>query len=116
MHGRIFHSEENKSDQRDASHSVRFKAVGAGTNGITGIIACAIGNDAGIARVVFFNFEDDFHQVRADVGNLCKDAAGDSKRGSPKRFADGKTDETRTSVVPRNEQKNKKHHQQLNTD
>src|SRR5262249_45514341 len=87
LNGWIFHREENKSDERDASDAVGFKTVGTGAYGVARVVASAVGNNAGVARVVFFNFEDDFHEIGADVGDFGEDAAGDSKRGGAEGFA-----------------------------
>ena len=116
MHGGIFHREENKSDQRNASHAVSFKPVSAGANGVAGVVSRAVGNDTGIARVVFLDFEHDLHEVGADIRDLSKDAAGDAQRGSAKRFANGESDEARTGEIARNEQQNEEHHHQLDAD
>jgi hypothetical protein len=36
--------------------------------------------NAGIARVVFLDLEDDLHQIGADVGDLREDAARHAQR------------------------------------
>ncbi len=95
-------AKKNKRDQRNASHAVGFKAIGAGANRIPRIISGAIGNDAGIARVVFLDFEDDLHQVGADIGDFRENAAGDAEHRRAKRFTDGEADEARACVVTRN--------------
>ena len=109
-------AEQNESDERDAGDAVGFEAVGAGADGVAGVVTGAIGDDAGIAGVVFLDFEDDFHQVGADVGDLGEDAAGDAQRRGAERFADGEADEARAGVIARNEEQNEKHHQQLDAD
>ena len=99
MHRRALYAEENESDQRYASDAVRLEAVGARPDGIARIVAGAIGNHAGIASVVFFDLEDDFHQVGTDIGNLGEDAAGDSQRRCAERFADREPDEALTGII-----------------
>jgi hypothetical protein len=95
--------QQNESDERDAGHAVSLESVRGRPHRIPRIITRAIGYYAGVACVVFLNFEDDFHEVGTDVGNFGEDAAGDAQRGGAKGFADGETDETRTRIVPRDE-------------
>ena len=116
LHRRALYSQQDEGNQRDAGHAVGFKSVGAGSHRIAGVVAGAVGDHARVARVVFFDLEDDLHQVGADVRNLGEDAAGNAQRRRAQRFADGETDEARASVVARNEEQNKKHHQQFNAD
>ncbi len=116
LDGGVFHAEKNEGDQRDAGDAVGLETVGAGAHGIAGVVAGAVGDDAGVAGVVFLDLEDDFHEVGADVGDLGEDAAGDAERGRAERFADGEADEARAGVVARNEEKNQEHHQQLDAD
>ena len=91
--------EQNKSDERDAGHAVSFKSVGGRPNRIPRIVAGAIGDDAGISRIVFLDFEDDFHEVGADVGNFGEDSAGDAEGGGAEGFADGEADEARAGII-----------------
>ncbi len=116
LHGGVFYAQQDKGDQRDAGDSISFEAVGAGADRIAGIVAGAIGNDAGIARVVFLDLEDDLHQVGADIGDLGEDAARDAQRRGAQRFADGKADEAGARVVAGNEEKNEQHHHKLDAD
>ena len=85
-------------------------------NGIARIVAGAIRDDAGVARVILFNLENDLHQIGADVGDLGEDTARDAQRRRAQRFADGETDETRTRVVARNEEQDAQHDEQLHAD
>ena len=66
--------------------------------------------------VVFLDFEDDLHQVGADVGDFGEDAAGNTQRGRAQRFADGKADEARPRLVSGDEQQNEKHDEQFDAD
>ena len=111
-----FTPSKNEGDQRDAGDAVGFEAVGAGADRVAGIVAGAVGDDAGVARVVFLDFEDDLHQVGADVGDFGEDAAGDAQRRGAQRFADGEADEAGAGVVAGNEQQDEEHHQQLDAD
>src|SRR2546430_72353 len=88
---RLVHAEQNERDQRDAGHAVRLEAIGAGADGIAGIVAGAVGDHARIARVVLFDLEDDLHEVRTDVGDLREDAA---------RYAQRRVAGTRRTVTP----------------
>jgi uncharacterized membrane protein YtjA (UPF0391 family) len=112
----ILHPEKNEGDEGHASNAVGFEAVRGGTNGIASIVAGAIGDDAGIARVIFFNLEDDLHQVGADIGDLGEDTASNTESGRTEGFADGKSDEAWAGVIARNEQENDKHDEELDAD
>jgi len=70
-------------------------------------------DDAGIARIVFLDFENDLHQVGADVGNLGKNAAGNTQRGRAERFAKCKADEAWPRIVSGDKQQDEEHHQQF---
>ncbi len=113
MHSGIFYRKQDESDECDAGHAVGFKAIGTGTNGVTGIVAGTVRDNAGISRVVFLNFEDNFHQVGADVSDFGENAAGDAQSCCAEGFTDGKSDKAWTRIVARNEQKDKEHHQKL---
>ncbi len=110
------HAEQNESDQRHAGHAVGLKTVCRGADGVAGIVAGAIGDHSGIACVVFFDLEDDLHQVRSDVRDLGEDAACDTQRCRAQRFADGEADEARASVIMRNKEQDAEHDQQLHRD
>src|SRR6516165_4750572 len=75
----VLDREQDKGDQGHAGDAVGFKAVSAGANRVACVVACAVGDDARVASVVFFDLEDDLHQVGADVGDLGKDAAGNTQ-------------------------------------
>ena len=93
------HGQQDEGDQRDAGDAVSFKAVGAGADRVARVVAGAVGDHAGVARIVFLDLEDDLHQVGADVGDLGEDAAGDTQRRRAQRFADGEADEARSRIV-----------------
>jgi len=84
-----------------ARHAIGFKTIGSGADRVARIVAGAIRDDAGVARVVFLDLEDDFHQVGADIGNLGEDAAGDTQRSGAQRFADGEADEAWPGILAR---------------
>ena len=113
---RIGYRNEDEGNQRHARDAVGFKPVGARSDGVAGVVAGAVCDDAGVAGVVFLDVEDDLHQVRPDVGNLGEDAAGDAQRRGAKRFTNGEPDETRTGVIARNEQQDAQHQQELDAD
>ena len=96
--------EEDEGDQRHAGDAVGFEAVGRGPDRIARVVARAIGDHAGVAHIVFFNFENDLHQIAADIGDLGEDAAGDAQGRGAERFADGEADEAGAGQVARNEQ------------
>ena len=84
-----------KDDQRDAGDAVGLETVGAGSDRVARVVARAIRDHAGVARVIFLDLEDDLHQVRADVGDLGENAAGNAQRSRAERFADREADEAR---------------------
>ena len=112
----IVHRQQDERDQRHAGHAVGLEPVGARTDRVAGVVTRAVGDDAGVAGVVFLDVEDDLHQVRTDVGDLGEDAAGDAQRRRAERLADGEADETGPGVVARNEQQNAQHQEQLDAD
>ena len=116
LHDRILHAQQDEGDQRHAGYAVGLEPVGARPDRVAGVVAGAVGDHAGIARVVFLDLEHDLHQVRADVGDLGEDAAGDAQRRGAQRFADGETDETRPRVIAGNEKQDEEHHQQFHAD
>ena len=101
-----WNGQQNKSDQRDAGHAVRFKSVGGRPHRIPRIVPCAVGDDAGVARVVFFNFENNLHQVGANVGDFRKNSAGNAQGGGAEGFADGEADEARAGIITWYKQQN----------
>ncbi len=113
---RTAHTQQDERDQGHTGHAVGFKAVSAGADRVAGVVTGAIGYHARIACIVFFDFEDDFHQVRADIGNLGEDTAGNTQSGRAQRFADGESDEAVSGIFRGDKEQNAKHDQQLNTD
>ena len=80
-------------DQRHAGDAVGLEAVGGGAHRVARVVARAIGDHAGVARVVFLDLEHDLHQVAADIGDLGEDAARHAQRRRAQRFADRESDE-----------------------
>ena len=91
--GRIGKGQRQKGDERDAGDAVSLETVGGRADGITGVVAGAIGNDAGVFGIILGQVEHDFHEVGPDVGDLGEDAAADAEDRGAEGFADGKTDE-----------------------
>ena len=116
LDGGVFDRQQDEGDQGHARHAVSLKAVGRGAHGIARVVTRAVGNHAGVARVVFLDFEDDLHEVGADVGNLGEDAAGDAQRRRTQGFADGEPDEAGPGIFARDKEKDDQHHQQLDAD
>jgi len=102
-----------KVNQGHAGDAVSFKAIGAGANGVASIIARAVRDDTGIARVVFLDLEDDLHQIGANVGDLGEDAAGNTQSRGAQAFANRETDEAWARIIARDEQQNEEHDEQL---
>ena len=101
LHGLVGHRGQDEGDQRDAGHAVGLESVGARTDRIAGVVARAIRDDARVARVVFLDVEDDLHQVRADVGDLREDAAGNAERRRAERLADRKAEKAGPGEIAR---------------
>ena len=108
--------QRQKRDERHAGHAVGFKAVRRGPHRVAGVVAGAIGDDAGVFGIVFRQVEDDFHQVRADVGDLGEDAAADAQGAGAERFADGKADEAGPGQFRGNEDQDADHARQFHAD
>src|SRR6202044_2164859 len=116
LHSRARNAEQDEGDQRDAGDAVGLEAVRAGADRIAGVVARAISDHTGVARVVFLDLEDDLHEVGADVGDLGEDAARDAERRGTQRFADGETDKAGPGIRARNEEQDDQHHQELDAD
>ena len=112
----LAHGQQDEGDQRHAGDAVGLEAVGRRADRVAGVVAGAVGDDAGVARVVFLDVEDDLHQVGADVGDLGEDAAGDAQGRGAQRLADGEADEAGAGVVARHEQQDEEHQHQLGGD
>ena len=93
--GLAVHREQDEGDQRDAGDAVGLEPVRARPDRVARVVADAVGDHAGVPRVVFLDVEDDLHQVGADVGDLGEDAAGDAQRRGAERLADREADEAR---------------------
>ena len=108
--------QQYEGDQGDAGDAIGLEAVGAGAHRVARVVAGAVRDDAGIARVVLVDLEDDLHQIGADVGDLGEDAAGDAQGRCPERLADGEADEAGAGHIGGQEQQDHQHHQQFETD
>ncbi len=116
LHRGLGHRDEDEGDERDAGDAIGLEAVGARADRVARVVTRAVGNDAWVPHVVFFDVEDDLHQVGADVRNLREDAAGDPEGRRAKRLANRETNEARPGVVARNEQQDAQHQQELDAD
>ncbi|MPM14466.1 hypothetical protein SDC9_60829 [bioreactor metagenome] len=114
--GHVVDAEQDEGDQRDAGDAVRLETVGGRADRVARVVTGAVGDHAGVAGVVLLDLEDDLHQVRADVGDLGEDAAGDAEHGGAQRLADGEADEARSGDLARQEQHDEEHHEQLDRD
>ena len=110
------HGQQDEGDEGHAGDAVGFETVGRGSDRIARVVARAIGDDAGVAGVVFLDLEDDLHQVAADIGDLGEDAAGHAQGRGAQRFADGEADEAGAGQVARNEQQDEEHDEQFHRD
>ena len=112
----VGHRHQDEGDERDTGHAVGLEAVGARPDRVARVVAGAVGDDAGIAHVVFLDVEDNLHQIGADVGDLREDAAGDSEHRGAERLADGEADEAGAGIVAGNEEQDAEHQEQLDAD
>ena len=94
----LLNGQQDEGDQGHAGDAVGFEAVGAGSNRVARVVARAVGDDAGVAGIVFLDLEDDLHQIGADVGDLGEDAAGNTQGSRAEGFADGEADEAGTGI------------------
>ena len=108
--------EKDEGDEGDAGDAVGFEAVGGGSATVAGVVAGAVGDDAGVAGVVFLDVEDDLHEVSADVGDFGEDSTGDAQGGGAEGFTDGEADEAGAGQVAGDEQEDEEHHDQLDAD
>ena len=116
LDGRVFHGQQDEGDQRDAGNAVSLEAVGGGAHGIARVVTRAVGDHAGVARVVLFDLEDDLHEVGTDVGNLGEDAAGDAEGRRTEGFADSEPDEAGPGIFAGDKEEDDEHHQKLDAD
>ena len=108
--------QHDEGDEGHAGDAVGLEAVGGRAHRVAGIVADAVGDDAGVAGVVLLDLEDDLHEVRADVGDLGEDAAGDAERRGAERLPDGEADEAGPGQVPRHPQQDAEHDDELGGD
>jgi len=85
--------QQDEGNQGDAGNAVGLEAVGAGADRVACVVSGAVCDDAGVARIVFLDLEDDLHEVCADVGDLGEDATGNTQGRCAEGFADGEADE-----------------------
>jgi hypothetical protein len=116
LHGRVDDGHEDERDERHAGDAVGLEAVGARPDRIARVVARAVGDDPGVARVVLLDVEDDLHQIGTDIGDFREDAARDPERRRTERLADREADEAGAGVVAGNEEQNAQHDQQLDAD
>ena len=109
----------DERDQRHAGDAVGLKAVGRGSDRVARALSAKPVQSAitpGLQRIVFLNLECDLHQIRANIGDLGKDAACHAQCGSAQRFADREPDEAGPRVIARYEQQDAQHDEQLDAD
>ena len=116
LHRGVGDSQEDEGDEGHAGDAVGLEAVGGGSDGVAGIVAGAVGNDAGVARVVLADFEDHLHEVASDVGNLGEDTAGDAQGAGAQALTDGEADEAAAGQVLGHEEQDDEHQHQLDAD
>ena len=109
-------SHEDEGDKGHAGDAVGLEAVGGGSNRVAGIVAGAVSDDAGVARIVLANLEDHLHEVASDIGNLSEDTAGDAKGRGTEALADGEADEAAAGNITIHEEQDDEHQHQLNAD
>ncbi len=108
--------QDDESNQGHSGNPVGLKAVGGGSYAVTGVISGTVGNNSRVAGIVFFDAENDLHQVGTDVGYLGKYTAGNTQGAGPQGFTHGKTDKTCSRQFPGNKEQDDQHHDQLHAD
>jgi hypothetical protein len=116
LFGLVGHRAEDERHQGDPGDAVGLESIGRRPHRVTGIVTGAVGDDAGVTGVVLLDVEGDLHEVRAHVGDLGEDAAGDTQAGSSQRLTDGEADETWTGQVAGQQEHDRQHHEQFDTD
>ena len=71
--------QHDEADDGNTGNAIGLKTVRRGAHTVASIVAGAVRDNAGVARVVFFDGEDDLHQVGADISDLGEDTAADTK-------------------------------------
>jgi hypothetical protein len=112
----VRHRQDEEGDEGDAGHPVGLEAVGRGPHRVPGVVAGAVGDDAGVAGVVLLDVEGDLHQVGADVSDLGEDPAGDPQAGRSQGLSDREPDEAGAGDVAGQHQHDEQHHEQLDRD
>ena len=83
-------AEQHRRDGRDA---VGFEEVGGHAGAVADVVADVVGDDGGVARIVFGNAGFDFaDEVGADVGGLRIDAAAQTREDRDQRTAEREAD------------------------
>ena len=108
--------QQDEADESHTRHAVGLEAVRRRAHRVTRVVAGAVGDHAGVTRIVFLDVEDDLHQVGADVSDLGEDAARDAQGGGAQRLADGEAEEALVGDVVRHEQQHHQHQQQFHAD
>ena len=105
LHHLAADSQDNKRDQRDAGYTVCLKAIRAWPNGVTGIVARAVGDDAWISRIIFFDLENDLHQI-GTISAIFVKIPPATRSAAARGFADGEPYEARAGIIMRNKKEN----------
>ena len=108
--------EEDEGDEGNACYPISFKAVGAWSDGVAGVVTGAVGYDPWIAGIVFLDVENDLHEVGADVGDLGEDATGDTQGGGAEAFTHGEPDKAGTGVFGWEEKEDAEHEEEFDAD
>ena len=108
--------EEDKAHEGYTGNAIGLETVGGGSDGVTGIVASAVGDNTGVARVVLANLEDNLHEVASDIGNLGEDTASDTQSGCTEALTNSESDEARASKVLGHQEQDDEHKHQLDAD
>ncbi len=114
--GVVRQGQGQKRDQGHARDAVGLETVRRGTDAVARVVTGAVGDDAGVLRIVFRKVEDDLHEVGADVGDLREDTAADTEGGGAEGLTDGKTDEAGTGQFTRDVGQDDDHEKELDAD
>ncbi len=113
---RAHNGQRDKGDQRNAGNAVGLETVRRGADAVARVVAGTVGDNTGVAGVVFLDLEDDLHEVGADVGDLGEDAAGDAECRCAQGLTDGESQEAVADDIAGHEEQNDDHHDQFKGD
>ena len=114
--GIVGQGQGQKSDQGYTRNTVSLETVCRGADAVTGVVACTVGDDAGIFGIVFGKVEDDLHEVGTDVGDLGEDTTADTQGAGAEGLTDGEADKAGAGHFGRDVGQDENHEQEFDAD